>query len=674
MGKVTLGFLKQWFQKKTSPGTSDLNVVSPVEFQNPVSLDGFGIEASTFEGVIITDENWKIKYVNSFVQGSSGLTPLLAFPDDLRSGFLSHFGYDPSWYKHDHKTVWTGVSPRCWAVEIVPLTAGKENLIRVGIIDVTEKESLKAEIQSYRKMSTQYQDGQEKDKESFHHLTDKMIQSIKPNVSRISGLTQLLSESITDPESRQVLEAIEQHTHNLEYSLRNLGHYKALKERKVPLKRDTFSIRECLDDVMDIFTFITAEKDLDISYWVEETIPDQLLGDAEKLQQVLVNLIDNAVRHTWEGDIILKVVAKPLKNKSHSPSKNLQLIFSIKDTGLGFPEELIETLCPPLSSDAFRHPLLGMGIPICHHLVQLMGGHLTFDSREGEGTECLFSMKFGLSTQTQVTYSADLTNLKERRILITDDNPINREILSHLVSSWNMEVLVTESAEAALELLQDQQVDLLISDMQMPGMNGVALAKEVKKEQDIPMILLSSIGSLEEYPDLDDLFISVMEKPVKPPRLLAAIQEGLGVERSFISHTPINTDELLLADEFPLNILVAEDNFINQKLILTVLRKMGYMPSLANNGLEAVSICRNNKVDLIFMDLQMPEMDGLEACQKIQGEHGEESPVIVALTAFAMKEDRERCLAAGMQEHISKPFRTEEIEQVIRTFTTTFSS
>lgn len=633
------------------------------------------MESSSQEGIIITDTNWNILFVNPLVQRSSLLKGLLSFEHDLRGGFLSLFGCDPSWHKYEQKIVWAGVSPRCWQIDIIPMKeGGVEKYIRIGILEVTERETLKSEAQAFKKLSAQYVNGQKKNEESLHHFTEKMMQSIKPNVSRITGLTHLLVDSVIDNEGRQIVEAISQHIHNLEYSLRNLSHFKALREKKVPLKRSTFSLRECLDDVMDIFTFITAEKDLDISYWVEETIPDTLLGDKEKIQQVLVNLLDNAIRHTWEGDIIVKVVAKPLTSRAGSASRNIQLVFSVKDSGLGFPQELIEVLCPPLSTEAFRHPMLGMGIPICHHLIQLMGGHLTFDSKEGEGTECLFSMKLGLNMGQQLSYTADVSGLEGKKVLITDDNPINREILSHLASSWNMEVTVTESAESAMEALLDTEIDLLISDMQMPRKNGVALAKEVKKMADIPIILLSSIGSLEEYPDLDELFTCIMEKPVKPPKLLAAVQESLGLPQTFIAKQEVTTEVPLLAEEFPIDILVAEDNHLNQKLILTILNRMGYSPILAQNGMEALGICEEKQVDLVFMDLQMPEMDGLQASKEIRARKGKLSPVIVALTAYAMQEDRERCLEAGMQEHIAKPFRAEEIEQVIRKYSELFLS
>ena len=298
-----------------------------------------------------------------------------------------------------------------------------------------------------------------------------------------------------------------------------------------------------------------------------------------------------------------------------------------------------------------------------------MGGNIEVDSVVGKGTSFKFTVNCEISSESVVEYAIlTLLGCEGRRVLVVDDNATNRKILKLQLEQWKLVPVLAESAKEALDVLaKDKNFDLVITDMQMPEVDGVALATNIKElYPEIPIILLSSIGD-ETKTKYQHLFSAILTKPVKQQHLCKVVQISLKQELQINAPEPKAPNSLSVefAEKYPLDILIAEDNLINQKLIIRVLNKLGYEPNLANNGKEVVEMLSARMYDLIFMDIQMPEMDGLEATRYIRANF-EKQPLIVAMTANAMVEDRDACKAAGMNDYLSKPIKLEELMLMLK--------
>jgi CheY-like chemotaxis protein len=370
------------------------------------------------------------------------------------------------------------------------------------------------------------------------------------------------------------------------------------------------------------------------------------------------------VKFTNHGEIFLSV------HLIHSGTEAAELSFTIKDTGIGIPPNKLERLFKPFSqvdsSTTRQYGGTGLGLAICEKLVHLMGGNIRVTSEEGAGTTFSFTMKAGLSVKSIRTYVySNIAGLEGKTILVVDDNSTNRTILKNQLEYWKFKPTLAASAPEAIEFLKTTEYDLIITDMQMPEVNGLELARTVRtKSPKTPIVLLSSIGD-ERSKDYTHLFSSILTKPVKQSLLCNQIvsllkqQDSQQAAAQNLAKLPGN-----LAERYALNILIVDDNLVNQKLASRIFQRMGYETALASTGNEALDAIRVTDFDIIMMDIQMPGMDGMEATKIIRSEKGA-MPVIIAMTANAMESDRQECLDAGMNDYISKPIKLDEIGEMI---------
>ncbi len=378
----------------------------------------------------------------------------------------------------------------------------------------------------------------------------------------------------------------------------------------------------------------------------------------------MTNLISNAMKFTHEGYVFVGVHLVDVRT-----SENVTLRFEVRDTGIGIPAEKLNRLFKAFSqvdsSTTRKYGGTGLGLAISEKLVHLMDGNFKVESEEGKGSVFSFTIKTAVGKKLLQAYTQyNMSDLKNKNILIVDDNKTNLAILKSQLELWNLIPVLADSAHAAIEILSSgASIDLVLTDMQMPQMDGRELATRIKEKcHSMPIILLSSVG--EDYGGAhQNIFTSILNKPVRQHVLSKHILMALQPQKA--AEETVQTQKKLSADfsaKYPLKILVAEDNAVNQKVILYTLTKLGYHASLAENGAIAVDCAMNQHYDIILMDMQMPEMDGLQATRCIRQKLGDDS-IIIALTANTMEGDQEECLNAGMNDYIPKPVRLDELKE-----------
>nr|WP_294944116.1 two-component regulator propeller domain-containing protein [uncultured Mucilaginibacter sp.] len=489
-----------------------------------------------------------------------------------------------------------------------------------------------------------------------------MSHEIRTPMNGVMGMATLLATTPLNSEQQEYTETIRTCGDSLLGVINDILDFSKIESGKMELDEQDFDLRDCIEGVLDVFAEKAARTNLDLVYQVEHNVPAQIIADGLRLRQILINLVGNAIKFTAKGEIFICVKLK------EAIGDGFELVFEIRDTGIGIPPNKLNRLFKAFSqvdsSTTRRYGGTGLGLAISEKLVKLMGGDIGVTSQVGKGTTFTFSIiaKPGIKAQRNYVH-LNLEEIQNKRILVVDDNPTNRDILQEQLRQWNFIPMMADSGDAALAVLSGEEtVDLVISDMNMPEMDGVTLARKIRgKDPALPIILLTSMGN-EQSKKNAHLFNAALTKPTKHQVLYKHIIEQLKLN-SDVKHevqpikTPFSED---FAKQHPINILIAEDNAINQKLAKYILNKMGYKPDIVDNGHECLNALVGKKYDMILMDVQMPEMDGLEATRFIR-QNMEHQPVIIAMTANAMVEDKEVCLNAGMNDYLSKPLKLQEI-------------